>query len=625
MAANRPPKTAAVLAPRRLAGGTSIGGAPAPQGAQRTVRRGVILPVVLMVLLLIGLLAAMFSFRVNADLSSTQVIAYRLQTRLAAEAGIDRVKLLLRESRFDIDKWYHNADELHRIIVWSHDGDPTIWGSNDEFTERTMAYRFSIVADDPEDDEDRIRLGITDEASKLNLNTATEKQLLVLVRAAVEDEQQTDPLSIVNAILDWRDADHVPRRGHELASEGGDGGKDGEQDGEKEGDTPRGAKKNTDGDTDGDTEGGYYKMLPKPYKVKNAPFDTVEELLLVKGVTGRILYGEDWDRNGLLTVNEDDGDESFPMDNEDGVLNRGLYPYLTVHSHESNVSNDNRPRANLLGDAEALRSELELAFPDDPDVVDFIVTATRAKGKGGDKKPGNGGKGGRGGTGGKYGSTGSPGGDDSKAGGDGLGGSGEPNGGGESDEAGPGPGGQSGGEEPTSAPIRSPASLLREKTDSGQTIRWNNPLTLEHLPILMDRTTTHPADEREIAGLISINTAPRLVLQCVEGLSAEQIEAIVETRDRLTLEERSTTAWLLVEEIVDLDTFELVAPQITARGQQFTVESLGYADHVGMVTRLQVVLDMVGPIAQTVYYRDLTYLGGHYPIREKDLETLRVR
>jgi general secretion pathway protein K len=52
-------------------------------------------------------------------------------------------------------------------------------------------------------------------------------------------------------------------------------------------------------------ESDYYMSLPNPYKAKDAPFDTVEELLLVKGVTSEILYGSK-DRKGVinfLTVN----------------------------------------------------------------------------------------------------------------------------------------------------------------------------------------------------------------------------------------------------------------------------------------------------------------------------------
>ena len=98
-------------------------------------------------------------------------------------------------------------------------------------------------------------------------------------------DEEVNPHEIVAAILDWRDEDSVP------LSEAGD------------------------------TEGLYYEDLPRPYRVKNGPFESVEELLLVKGVTGQILYGEDFDRNGLLTVNEEDGDVSFPPDNEDELLN----------------------------------------------------------------------------------------------------------------------------------------------------------------------------------------------------------------------------------------------------------------------------------------------------------------
>ncbi len=587
------------------------------------VRRAVILPVVLFVLLLVGLLGAMFAFRVNADLASTQAVAYRLQTRAAAESGIEVAKLLLQTDRFDMERWYHNPDELHRIVVWAYDGDTDVWATNsEEFDEGEMVYRFSLVADDPTDDEDYVRFGLTDESAKLNLNTATFRQLMVLVKASVGDDEEINPKEIVGAILDWRDQDSQPQT------------------------------------EEGDTEGEYYKDLDKPYEVKNGPFDTVEELLLVKGVTNEILYGEDFDRNGLITPNERDGDETFPMDNQDDRLNRGLYPYLTVLSYEDNVSNDRRPRIYLRDDEATLREQLELEFEDEPEVVAYIITATLSQpgGASGGQQPDSTGSGdsagagaagdtddgasdggsglGGGSQGASFdGSTGTGGGDrggkerprrqvreaslgeedgseDSGEGepeGDGL----EPPEGGETDDAGSG-----------SQPIRSPAGLLRPLLVAGE--ERPSPVSLEHLATLLDRTTLESPQER-LEGLININTAPRLVLRCIEGLTDGQIDAIVSTRQTLDSEEKATPAWLLTEEVLDLDTFEQVAPSITARGQQFTIEALGYADHVGMVTRLQVTVDMIGPIVQTVYYRDLSYLGASYPIREEDLDKLRVR
>ncbi len=660
--------------------------------------RAVILPVILFVLLLLGLLGAMFSFRIYADVSATRVIGDRLQTRLAAEAGVETVKLLLRTARFDRTQWYNNPDAFHRMLVWAHGADRSKVGTNEEFNDIT-AFRFSIVADDPTDDKKLIRFGITDEASKLNLNTATDAQLLKLVETVVagqkEGESDIDPQAIVDAIIDWRDADSKPT-------------------GEA-----------------GDTEDAYYRSLDKPYRVKNGPFSTVEELLLVKGVTGQVLFGEDFDRNGLLTPNEDDGDKSFPPDNQDGVLNRGLDPYLTVLSYEGNTSNDNRPRISLFSDEATLAKDLEDVFPDQPDIIHFIVAVTRSgpgvpgaggkpSGAGGQPPGSSGGKppagtpgattgpGGTGTTppvqpppgapsGGKGGKkppagSGSPGGPRTTpspkpppkkaanekqkspsvnpsagnrgpdagaapSGGKGVkpqqpgpggtvpSGAGKPGVGGlpsgatappsgdeaepAGDESGAGaekpgdqPGSGDGGNEAT--PIRSPASLLRPRKIGPQQ-EEPSPLMLEQLPLLMDRLTTRRATERRIPGLININTAPRQVLGCLEGLTEEQVQNILAVRDMLDAETLSTPAWLVTEGVVDVETFDKIAANLTTRSQQFTIESLGYGDHLGMVTRLQVVVDMVGPIAQTIYYRDVSYLGGSYPIREEDKEQVRGR
>lgn len=647
------------------------------RGVSRIRQRGVILPVVLFVLALIGLLAAMFSFRVFADLSSTQAVALRLQTRLAAEAGVEYVRMVLRTARFDRTVWYNNPDEFNRIIVSAYNRDAQTAGTNQEF-EEDMVFRFSIVADDPTDDKDYIRFGITDEASKLNLNTATEDQLLRIVTLALGEDTETNPQLIVDAILDWRDEDGEPR-----------------------------------GET-GDTESVYYRTLPKPYRVKNAPFDTVEELLLVKGITPAVLYGEDFDRNGLLTENEKDGDQSFPADNQDDVLNRGLYAYLTVLSTENNVSNSNRPRTYLAGPEETVRAELTSVFPDEPGVVDYIVNAAKKPqqqeqggggggggGRGGQGRSGAGGRqgsqgqGGQGGTGqpgsgqqqipgGSQGQQGNPGpggqpggaapgqnpkdktrrqarpgadenqeqqqgqqGDPNAQGGqsgqpqggdgaggpltepinDITGGEGQEQGGQQGQQGQPGGGdGQEvgeGGEQDENPPLTSPASLMLPRTVDGELVQ--SPLTLEHLAVLMDRTTTIDPEKRTIPGLININTAPPVVLQCLEGLTSDQIDGILATRDTLDATTLSTTAWLVTEGVLDITTYEKLAPHITARGQQFTIESLGFADHVGMVTRLQVVVDMNGPIAQTVYYRDISNLGGSFPIREEDKDKIRGR
>jgi type II secretory pathway component PulK len=147
---------------------------------------------------------------------------------------------------------------------------------------------------------------------------------------------------MVAAILDWRESGTTPRNG---------GAKD-----------------------------EYYLSLAQPYHCKQAAFDTVEELLLVKGITGSILFGEDMNRNGILDPNENDGKKSLPLDNGDGILDRGIYPYVTVYSRESDVADSDpyQPRINIkTWPEEALKTMLPKYFR--TEVVDFIVKAKKAK------------------------------------------------------------------------------------------------------------------------------------------------------------------------------------------------------------------------------------------------------
>jgi type II secretory pathway component PulK len=149
-------------------------------------------------------------------------------------------------------------------------------------------------------DATRIRWGLEDEASKINLNTAPREILMKLPRMTEE---------IADSIIDWRDTDSAPG--------------------------PSGA------------EDAYYQALSPAYACKNQPFESIEELLYVRGVTPEILYGEDTNLNGMLDANENDGDRNPPADNSDGRLDPGLYAFVTVWSQDSNLGADGQPRVNL--------------------------------------------------------------------------------------------------------------------------------------------------------------------------------------------------------------------------------------------------------------------------------------
>ena len=150
------------------------------------------------------------------------------------------------------------------------------------------------------DDDKQYQYGPVDEASKLNLNTATAQMLECLPNMTAE---------IAASIVDWRDEDSET--------------------------------------TDGGAESDYYLLLAEPYECKNAPFETVEELFLVKEVSEELLFGEDDNRNGLLEPNEDDADASDPPDNRDGALQRGIAAFVTVCSAEPNTASDGSARVNV--------------------------------------------------------------------------------------------------------------------------------------------------------------------------------------------------------------------------------------------------------------------------------------
>lgn len=105
---------------------------------------------------------------------------------------------------------------------------------------------------------------IIDESGKIDVNAASEILLKNLFSELGVKDSNADV--IVDSIMDWKDKDEL----HRLHG----------------------------------AESDYYQSLPNPYNAKNADFDALDELLLVKGMTPEILYGTT-DKKGaidLLTV-----------------------------------------------------------------------------------------------------------------------------------------------------------------------------------------------------------------------------------------------------------------------------------------------------------------------------------
>jgi type II secretory pathway component PulK len=156
------------------------------------------------------------------------------------------------------------------------------------------------------------RYGVVDESSKLNVNFASLEMLTALPESFPE---------FAAGVIDWRDADS------DL--------------------------------TVGGAESEYYLLLPSAYECKNAPLETVIELRMIKLMSEELMYGEDANRNGRLDPNENDGDQTDPPDDGDGLLDAGLLNLVTVYSMEPNATASGEERINV---SRAPSTELEEAL-----------------------------------------------------------------------------------------------------------------------------------------------------------------------------------------------------------------------------------------------------------------------
>ncbi|MFP6627389.1 MAG: hypothetical protein VCA74_10120 [Deltaproteobacteria bacterium] len=102
---------------------------------------------------------------------------------------------------------------------------------------------------------------VVDEGGKLSINDIQE-QMLAYVLDNIGFDQET-AATVADSILDWRDEDDLHR--------------------------VHGAEQQ------------YYETLPRPYRAKNGDFDAIEELLLVRGVSEKMFYG-DGDMPGLREI-----------------------------------------------------------------------------------------------------------------------------------------------------------------------------------------------------------------------------------------------------------------------------------------------------------------------------------
>lgn len=203
-------------------------------------QKGIALVMVLWILALLTVMATGYSHTMRTETKLTINLLHSAQTKATAEAGI----------------WYAVAELLkpQHEQSWKPDGSINTLNFN----------------------QDTIKVGIQDEAGKIDLNSAPSELLDGLLRAV--NVPELERLPILQSVLDWRDKDNL------LRNEG--------------------------------AEDNNYKLLDYDYGAKDGPFNTLDELQLVMGMTP--------------------------------TLFKKLKPALTVHSHQPGIKPHVAPKEALL-------------------------------------------------------------------------------------------------------------------------------------------------------------------------------------------------------------------------------------------------------------------------------------
>jgi len=283
----------------------------------------VVLVLALWLVLLAGVMLLGLNRAARVSSAASAGVVEEVHARWAARAGVETALAVLADdfspSDGRGDAWWEDAGAFEDVDLGN-------------------GYTFRVTSPPDPDNPDAVdvtrRLGLDDAASRVNVNGASGRWLRGLPAGGVGGADLRLDAAVADAIQDWRD-------GNERARAGG-------------------------------AERGYYADLDFPYEIRNGPLRTPGELLLVKGVDEALLYGEDADRDGVLSRPENDGDETLPPDDGDGRLERGLAAVTTVDSYEAGVDALGSPRTHL---GETNRAALQTRFSFSAGLAEAVIEA----------------------------------------------------------------------------------------------------------------------------------------------------------------------------------------------------------------------------------------------------------
>ena len=166
----------------------------------------------------------------------------------------------------------------------------------------------------------RAHFGLIPEAGKVSLNTLVDVSVpqRAVLRTALSAQYGMTP-EITAAICDWADDNET-----------------------------------VDDDGGAERTDSHYQGATIPYAPRNAKFETIDELRLVRGVTDELFFGEDANGNGRLDPSEDT--------NGNGRLDLGLRDILTLENREPGTAPDGSALTDITNVGERTKRFMEL-FP----------------------------------------------------------------------------------------------------------------------------------------------------------------------------------------------------------------------------------------------------------------------
>lgn len=501
-------------------------------------RRGVVIIAVLIVVAALSLAGYHYSDMMTSEYKASENSHRAVQARRAAESGIHYAAALLS-----------NPENYAGVLNGNPWNNPQVFKDVSVPGDTKALSRFSLIAppdlDGSGDLTDPI-FGVMDEGGKINLNAlmahgdSGQAALEILTKLP----NMTD--DIAASIIAWMGGTSA------VQSIG--------------------------------AQNDYYMGLSPPYRCKGGPIDSLDELLLVRGVTRELLYGADLNRNGVRDGKEDAANG----------FSRGWSAYLTVHSRLQNRTREGNPYIDINPEFGTSLQTLydSLAQTDLPDeMIKFIIVYLQRRSGLQAAQPGD-----------LAADTINVAGNSLK----------NINSIFELVNA----------EASIQIPSPSGKGFINRKYISP--MKDNPAKQRELLPKLFAYCTVKK--EVDLPARINVNTAPQAVLATLTGLTPtvgpqlteNDVAKIVGARHNPTSSEPmpeifQSMTWLLTEAQIDVKTLRDLEPFVTTHTQVYRVQSVGYGEGKGPAVRVEAVIDTNSGRPRIIAWRDLSELGKGLP------------